>query len=119
MSQSPKSKFVLYIVPYLNAAFFLVQHFKVDFRQPHLARFLSKGTNRRRKQHSQKYMDYDPYRDVPCILCFSGSLLSRAIRKLHDESPGIDTMLRRKSENPNKHGQNTVFPVFFFNITTD
>lgn len=42
------------------------------------------------------------------------SSLSRAIRKLYDESPGIDTNAKKKKyKDPDKHRRNTVSPVLF------
>lgn len=65
------------------------------------ARFLPEEyKSRAPSRRSRKCMDYDHYRDVTVRarpFSLPRSSLSRAIRKLYDESPGIDTTRRRKS----------------------
>lgn len=74
ISQSPKLKFALHIISYLTIMFFSCSTFKTDLKQTHLANFFQNVQIVNASQHLQKCMDYDPYRDIPFILCFPRSL---------------------------------------------
>lgn len=53
-------------------------------------------------------MDYDPYRDVPCVLCFLSLFVPRNPQALRWK-PGDWHAKKKKHKDPNKYERNTVF----------
>lgn len=111
MSQSPKSKFALHIMLYLNAAFLPVRQGRSRTSSP--GSISLKGTNCKRKS---TFVEMYGLRSLSRPLLLWPSLSRRNPQALRWKPGDWHDAKKKKHEDPDKHGRNTVFPVFLSSI---